>query len=294
MGIEIPEALRRRRRHVLPLPCWRSRRCRASIRRSACSSTCRTRSSSTRCCAGARRTSSGRYLPRLARDTVGAYALSEAGSGSDAFALTTRATASGDGFVLDGRKLWITNAAEAGLFIVFATVDPAAGYKGITAFLVEREHARLHRRPQGRQARHPRQQHLRAAARGLPRAARATCSARSARATRSRSRRSTRAASASARRCSAWRRARSITPCATRRSASSSARRSPSSRACSSSSRAPPPTSRRRGCSSTTPRACATRGSRSSRKRRCASCSRRRSPSAPRRWPSICSAATAS
>ena len=80
----------------------------------------------------------GRYLTGLARDTVGAYALSEAGSGSDAFALTTRATADGDAYVLDGRKLWITNAAEAGVFIVFATVDAAAGYKGITAFLVER------------------------------------------------------------------------------------------------------------------------------------------------------------
>ena len=79
------------------------------------------------------------HLSRLAHGTVGAYALSEAGSGSDAFALTTRAGASGDGFVLDGRKLWITNAAEAGLFIVFATVDPAAGYKGITAFLIDRD-----------------------------------------------------------------------------------------------------------------------------------------------------------
>ena len=78
------------------------------------------------------------HLTRLARDTVGAYALSEAGSGSDAFALTTRATLRGDSYVLDGRKLWITNAAEAGVFIVFATLDPAAGYKGITAFLVER------------------------------------------------------------------------------------------------------------------------------------------------------------
>jgi alkylation response protein AidB-like acyl-CoA dehydrogenase len=79
------------------------------------------------------------HLTRLARDMVGAYALSEAGSGSDAFALTTRATARGDSYVLDGRKLWITNAAEAGVFIVFATVDPAAAYKGITAFLVERD-----------------------------------------------------------------------------------------------------------------------------------------------------------
>ena len=79
-----------------------------------------------------------RYLPRLATDTVGAYALSEAGSGSDAFALTTRAVPTADGFAITGRKLWITNANEAGLFIVFATVNPEAGYKGITAFLVER------------------------------------------------------------------------------------------------------------------------------------------------------------
>ena len=78
------------------------------------------------------------WLPRLAAGTVGAYALSEAGSGSDAFALATRAAESGDGFVLDGRKLWITNAGEADLFIVFATVNPEAGYRGITAFVVER------------------------------------------------------------------------------------------------------------------------------------------------------------
>ncbi|HEY6507093.1 MAG TPA: acyl-CoA dehydrogenase family protein [Vicinamibacterales bacterium] len=80
-----------------------------------------------------------RYLPRLATDTVGAYALSEAGSGSDAFALTTRAVEDGDHFVLTGRKLWITNAREAGVFIVFATINPDAGYRGITAFLVERD-----------------------------------------------------------------------------------------------------------------------------------------------------------
>src|SRR5262249_43496212 len=78
------------------------------------------------------------YLPRLASTAVGAYALSEAGSGSDAFALGTRATARGDQWLLSGRKLWITNAAEAGLFIVFATVDPSAGYRGITAFVVDR------------------------------------------------------------------------------------------------------------------------------------------------------------
>jgi acyl-CoA dehydrogenase len=78
------------------------------------------------------------YLTRLAKDTVGAYALSEAGSGSDAFALTTRAVERGDGFALTGRKLWITNGNEADLFIVFATVNPDVGYKGITAFIVER------------------------------------------------------------------------------------------------------------------------------------------------------------
>jgi alkylation response protein AidB-like acyl-CoA dehydrogenase len=79
-----------------------------------------------------------RYLPRLAATSIGAYCLSEAGSGSDAFALATRATETGDGFALTGRKLWITNANEADLFIVFATVNPDAGYRGITAFLVER------------------------------------------------------------------------------------------------------------------------------------------------------------
>jgi alkylation response protein AidB-like acyl-CoA dehydrogenase len=79
-----------------------------------------------------------RYLPELASAKVGAYALSEAGSGSDAFALTTRAREDGDAFVIDGRKLWITNANEADVFIVFATVNPEAGYRGITAFLVER------------------------------------------------------------------------------------------------------------------------------------------------------------
>jgi len=77
-------------------------------------------------------------LPRLARSAVGAYALSEAGSGSDAFALSTRATASGDDYILTGRKLWITNGSEADVFIVFATVDASAGYKGITAFVLDR------------------------------------------------------------------------------------------------------------------------------------------------------------
>jgi len=79
------------------------------------------------------------WLPRLASDTVGSYCLSEAGSGSDAFALKTRATRDGDDWVLDGQKLWITNGGEAGLFIVFANADPDQGYRGITAFVVEKD-----------------------------------------------------------------------------------------------------------------------------------------------------------
>ena len=82
-----------------------------------------------------------RFLSRMAVDTVGAYALSEAASGSDAFALQARAEKRGAEYVLNGQKLWITNAREAGLFIIFATLDPAAGYKGITAFLVEKDSA---------------------------------------------------------------------------------------------------------------------------------------------------------
>jgi alkylation response protein AidB-like acyl-CoA dehydrogenase len=80
-----------------------------------------------------------RYLPKMCSNTVGAYALSEAGSGSDAFAMTTRAQLKSSEYVLNGRKLWITNSKEAGIFLLFATVDPAAGYKGITAFIVEKD-----------------------------------------------------------------------------------------------------------------------------------------------------------
>ena len=79
-----------------------------------------------------------RYCPKVAKDTVGAYALSEAGSGSDAFAMATRGKEDGDSYVLTGRKLWITNGNEANIFMVFANVNPDAGYRGITAFLVER------------------------------------------------------------------------------------------------------------------------------------------------------------
>jgi len=81
----------------------------------------------------------GRYLPRLTSDTVGAYALSEPASGSDAFGLATRAERRGDRWILTGRKMWITNGAEAGIYVLFANTDPGLGYKGITAFVVERE-----------------------------------------------------------------------------------------------------------------------------------------------------------
>jgi len=80
-----------------------------------------------------------KYLPRTNTDTICAYALSEASSGSDAFSLKTQARLDGDSYILNGRKLWISNAAEANLFIVFATIDPSAGYKGITAFVIERD-----------------------------------------------------------------------------------------------------------------------------------------------------------
>ncbi len=79
-----------------------------------------------------------RWLPRLAQDTTAAFALSEANAGSDAFALATRAVPDGERYLLTGRKLWITNAAEAGLFLVFANINPEAGYKGITCFVIER------------------------------------------------------------------------------------------------------------------------------------------------------------
>jgi alkylation response protein AidB-like acyl-CoA dehydrogenase len=82
-----------------------------------------------------------RFLPRIATEIIGAYALSEAGSGSDAFAMTTRARKDGDDWLITGRKLWITNAAEAGLYLVFANANPEAGYRGITCFLVERDSA---------------------------------------------------------------------------------------------------------------------------------------------------------
>jgi hypothetical protein len=80
-----------------------------------------------------------KYLPRLAQDTVGCFCLSEVGSGSDAFALQTKAELKGDHYVLNGSKMWITNSKEADVFLVFATVDPSKGYKGITCFVVEKD-----------------------------------------------------------------------------------------------------------------------------------------------------------
>jgi alkylation response protein AidB-like acyl-CoA dehydrogenase len=80
-----------------------------------------------------------KYLPRLTSDTVGAYALSESGSGSDAFALAARAEQKSGTWILNGQKLWITNGYEAGIYVIFANADPSAGYKGITAFIVERD-----------------------------------------------------------------------------------------------------------------------------------------------------------
>ena len=141
-----------------------------------------------------------RYLPKLAADTIGAYALSEAGSGSDAFALATRATERGDEWVITGRKLWITNGNEADLFIVFANINPEAG--------LSRHHGVSRRARLRRASRSARKRTSSASARAArasccsrSAACRArTCSARPARATRSPSRRSTRGGSASARR----------------------------------------------------------------------------------------------
>ena len=110
-----------------------------------------------------------RYLPRMVENLCGAYALSEAGSGSDAFALQTKAELKGSDYVLNGRKLWITNGKEAGVFILFATVDPAAGYKGHHRFHYRKRISRIHCRQERRQAGHSRFLDLRVDSGGLPR-----------------------------------------------------------------------------------------------------------------------------
>ena len=109
-----------------------------------------------------------RFLPRLANDLVGAYALSEAASGSDAFALQTRAEKRADGYILNGQKLWITNAREAGMFIVFATLDPAAGIQRDHRLPRRKERSGILYREERRQARHSRLLDLRDHPRGLP------------------------------------------------------------------------------------------------------------------------------
>ena len=79
-----------------------------------------------------------KYLPKLSEDTVGCFCLSEAGSGSDAFALQTRAVKDGNDYIINGSKMWITNSYEAEVFLVFANIDPSKGYKGITCFIVDK------------------------------------------------------------------------------------------------------------------------------------------------------------
>ena len=136
MGIEIPRATAGRR-ETSSTPCSPSKSCPESTRRRCPGG--RPEHAGDQCAAAlGQRRIKRRYLRDSRLSVVGAYALSEAGSGSDAFALTTRARKDRDGFVLNGRKLWITNGNEADLFIVFATINSAAGYRGITAFLVER------------------------------------------------------------------------------------------------------------------------------------------------------------
>ena len=111
-----------------------------------------------------------RYLPKMATETVGAYALSEAGSGSDAFALTTKAELKGSDYVLNGRKLWITNAKEAGLFILLRHRGSERRLQGHHRVSRRERFPRLHRRQERGQARHPRLLHLRTDPGGLPRA----------------------------------------------------------------------------------------------------------------------------
>ena len=130
-----------------------------------------------------------KWLSRVAADTVAAYALSEAGSGSDAFALACRAEQDGNDWVLEGHKLWITSAGEAGLFLVFATVDPSKGYRGITAFVVERDDPGSAWANARKQARHPRLEHLSSCSSTSAGSPATASSARSARATRSPSKR---------------------------------------------------------------------------------------------------------
>ena len=153
--------------------CWRSKSCRASIRRSACSSTCRTRSSINALLRWGSEDIKRRYLPRLAADTIGAYALSEAGSGSDAFALTHARDAKRGDDVRDHRPQALDHQRQRSRPL--HRVRQRQSRSRLPRHHRVRRRARLrrvHGRQEGRQARHPREQHVRAALRGLPRAAR--------------------------------------------------------------------------------------------------------------------------
>ena len=129
-----------------------------------------------------------KYLTRLASESVGAYALSEPGSGSDAFAMQTRAVEKDDHYVLNGRKLWITNGIEADIFVLFANANPEAGYRGITAFIVEKSFPGFRYRQEGKQTRHPRVVDSRVDSRRLQSAEGERARRSRARVTRSRSR----------------------------------------------------------------------------------------------------------
>ena len=159
MGIEVPEQYGGAGGSLMMVTLAVEEISKVDRRRGDPDATCRTRSSTTRSAATAATHIKAKYLPRLTADTVGAYALSRAGSGSDAFGIATRAEQRGDAWILNGRKMWITNGAEAEIYVVFANANPSAGYKGITAFIVERELHGLLRRQEGGQARHPRVEH---------------------------------------------------------------------------------------------------------------------------------------
>ena len=170
-------ASRSRRRTAAPAPAsstrfWRSRRCRGSTRRSGCWSTSRTRWSSTRCCAGATRICSAGTCRASRRRPSAPMRCPRPARAATRSRMATRAVEGGDDWVLTGRKLWITNGYEADLFIVFATVEPRGRLPRHHRVPRRARVRRLHRRQEGRQARHPRQQHLRAAVRRVPRAAR--------------------------------------------------------------------------------------------------------------------------
>ena len=224
-------------------PSWLSKSSRASIPRSACWWTSRTHSSSTHCFAGATTTIRQRYLPVLSTRTVGAYALSEAGSGSDAFGLTTRARKDGDGYVHHRPQALDHQRQRGGPVHRVRHHRPGCRLPRHHGVPRRARLRRVHGRQERRQARDSSEQHLRADPGGLPGAVGERAGRASARATRSRSRRSTKDGSASARRCSAWPAGRSITPSPTPASVNSSEKPSPSSRPCSTSSRAPRSTS---------------------------------------------------